>query len=646
MKAEEKRIYEFGEFRLDTDELELYRKNERLALPQKSLEMLAFLINRRGKTVTKDELLNEIWRDTFVDENNLAVNVAALRRAFGVKATDKTFIETVSGRGYRFTADVREASANSDLIFEKLTETRISVDETTEIIESTNKINALQNRLRRHSIALGVVAALVLGIGIFLVYSLKNAPDRKILAQTNVPRSIAVLPLKNLSGAGETNESLSIGLTDALITKLGNIHGLAIRPTGAVTTFTDENQTPALIGEKLNVEAILEGRIQRENGRIRVSVQLIKTADGAVLWAENFDEKDADLFKIQDSISARIADTLRLKITDAEQTQLTKRQTEDFEAYKLFLRGRYAWNKRTKEGLQNSIQLFQQAIDRDPTFALAFAGLANSYALLSEYNVAPPSETFPKAKAAANRALEIDPNLAEAHTTLAYALASYDWNFAEAEREYRRAIELNPNYATAHQWFGELLFGLKRFDESEREIVRAIELDPLSPIIQADLGLLFHYRHDYDAARLQYQKAIRNFPDFPIAYAQLTLVNEQQQKYDEAVDSTIEFLRLSGLDENSRSALRGVYRQRGYQGFLLTLIAGTNAEAQKHYVPAFTQAFLYARLGDRENTLVWLEKSFDERDRYMAYIAADPEFDFLHDDARFQDLIRRIGLEN
>ncbi len=646
MKAGEKRIYEFGEFRLDTGELELYRRDERLALPQKSLEMLAFLIERRGQTVTKDELLNEIWRDTFVDENNLAVNIAALRRSFGVKATDKTFIETVSRRGYRFTAEVRETNATGGLIFEKLTETRIAVNETTETLEPTHRINALQTRLRRHSIALVVGAVFVLGLGIFLVYSFRNSSIQKNLAPTNAPRTIAVLPLKNLSGVNETDESLSIGLTDALITKLGNIRGLAVRPTSAVLSFAKSSETPQTVGEKLSVEAVLDGKIQRQNGRIRISVQLVKTADGAVLWAENFDEIDADLFKIQDSISARIADALRLKVTDAEREQLTRRQTEDFEAYKLYLRGRHAWNKRTKDGLQTSIQLFGQAIDRDPTFALAFAGLADSYALLSEYNVALPIETFPKAKAAANRALEINPNLAEAHTTLAYVLASYDWNFAEAEREYLRAIELNPNYATARQWYGELLMGLKRFDEADREYNRAAELDPFSPIIQCDFGLLAYYRRDFDAAIVQNQKTIQNFPNFPVAHFQMTLVYERQGKFDEAVDATIKFLRLSGIDEKITTAMREVYKQQGYQGFLQTLLAGANAEAQKGYMPAFIQAFYYARLGDRENTIIWTEKAYNERHRYVAFIEADPDFDFLRDDPRFQDLIKRIGLKN
>jgi TolB-like protein/DNA-binding winged helix-turn-helix (wHTH) protein/Flp pilus assembly protein TadD len=646
MKAGENLIYEFGEFRFDADELELYRHDERLALPQKSLEILAFLIRRRGQTVTKDELLSEIWRDAFVDENNLAVNVAALRRAFGVKATDKTFIETVSRRGYRFTANAREVAASGDFVIEKLTETRINVSETSETLEPVNKINALQTSLRRHSIALVAVFGLILGLGIFLVYSFWNSPRQKNLAPQVVPRTMAVLPLKNLSGSTETDESLSIGLTDALITKLGNIRGLAVRPTSAVLTLTAENQTPHLVGEKLNVEAVLDGKIQREGGRLRISVQLIKTADGAILWAENFDEKDADLFKIQDSISARIADALRLKVTDVEQTRLTKRQTEDLEAYKLYLRGRHAWNKRTRDGLQASIQLFQQAIDRDPTFALAFAGLADTYALLSEYNVALPIETFPKAKAAANRALEIDPNLAEAHTTLAYVLASYDWNFPEAETEYRRALELNPNYPTAHQWYGEFLTGRKRFDEAEIQFKQAVELDPLSPIAQSVLGLLYYYRHDYEAAVAQYQKTIQNHPDFPVVYAYLAFAYEKQGKLEEAFRAEFESWRRSGIDQKVLDFLEQEYHTKGHPGFLRAMIKIHEAAAQEGYYPSFWAAMNYARLGDSENTLKFLEKSFNERFRYIVYIGGEPIFDEMRDDPRFQDLIRRIGLEN
>ena len=627
------RIYTFGEFRLDTAEHALRHGAEQIPLTPKAIELLTLLIERRGQTLTKNELMDALWHETYVDENNLAVTVLMLRKAFGESAFDKKFIETVPKRGYRFVADVEET--NADLLIEKQTLTRITIEE--------KETQGLKSGLRRRSIALAAVALIVGGLGVFLFFRFWNSPpDKKTSAQVNAPRTLAVLPLKNLSKEN-ADESLSIGLTDALITKLGNIRGLAVRPTSAVLPFAADQETPKKIGEKLNVETVLDGKIQRGGGRVRVSVQLVKTADGAILWAENFDEADADLFKIQDSISARVADAFRLKNPD-EQT--ASRRTEDFEAYKLYLRGRYAWNKRTTEGLRQSVRFFEQAIDRDPTFALAFAGLADAYVLLSEYNTAPPRESFPQAKAAAQKALAIDAGLAEAHTTLAYALANYDWNFAEAEREYLKAIELNPNYATAHQWYAEFLSAMRRFDEAKTEIRRAEELDPLSPIIQSIVGLIFYHSRDFDAAIAQYQKTINNYPGFPIVYAYLSLAYAQKGMFDEAFEAETKLLQAVGTDEKNVESLRRIYRQNGWKVFLQTLLDMTNLEAQKHYVNSFSQAFLYMRMGEREQALQWLEKSFAERHRYVVYLNADPNADFLRGDARFQDLIRRVGLEN
>jgi DNA-binding winged helix-turn-helix (wHTH) protein/TolB-like protein/Tfp pilus assembly protein PilF len=623
------RIYTFGEFQLDTAEHALRQGTEQIPLTHKAIELLILLVERRGQTVTKNELMDTLWRDTYVDENNLAVTVMMLRKAFGETAFDKKFIETVPKRGYRFVAETQETTA--DLLIEKQTLTRITIEE--------KQARGLKSVLRR-PFALAAISLIIAGLGIFLSARYLSA-NKKPLAQTNVPRTIAVLPLKNLSAEAE-EEPLSIGLTDALITRLGNIRGLAVRPTSAVLPFTASSETPQAIGEKLNVETVLESSVQRVGNRRRVSVQLVKTSDGSILWSENFDEADTDLFKLQDSISARVADAFRLKTADGQ----TGSRTDDPEAYKLYLRGRHAWNKRTPEGLQQSVQFFEQAIDRDPTFALAFTGLADAYALLSEYNSAPPRESFPQAKAAAQKALEIDANLAEAHTTLAYALANYDWNFAEAEREYRRAIELNPNYATAHQWYAEFLSAMRRFDEAKAEIKRAEELDPLSPIIQSIVGLIFYHARDFDAAIAQYQKTVNNHPNFPIVYAYLSLAYAQKGMFDEAFEAEAKLLQAVGTDEKTVESLRQIYRQNGWKSFLGALLAGTNAEAQKHYVNAFSQAFLYMRMGEREQALQWLEKSFAERHRYVVYLNADPYADFLRNDARFRDLILRVGLKD
>jgi DNA-binding winged helix-turn-helix (wHTH) protein/TolB-like protein/Tfp pilus assembly protein PilF len=638
-KAAKRSYFEFGEYRLDLAEHRLLQNDLPVSLPPKAFDLLAVLIEKSGHLITKDELMRAVWKDAFVEESNLSLNIHMLRKIFG----EQKFIETVPRLGYRFTEPVREIKTEA-LVFEKTTHSQIVFEEEIET-DATAETKMLLPAPRRHrffSLAIAAGVLLIIGAVAFFTFTRRQPEPTHVLGKSPI-HSLAVLPLKNLSKT-EADEPLSVGLTDALITKLGNIRGLAVRPTRASMVFAESSETPQSIGEKLNVEAILDSQLQHEGGRVRVFVQLIRTADAAILWSENFDETEADLFKFQDLISSRVAEAFRLKNPDR---QTASHRTEDFEAYKLYLRGRHAWNKRTPEGLRQSIQFFKQSIDRDPTFALAFAGLADSYALLSEYNLAPPRDSFPQAKAAAQRALEIDENLAEAHTTLAYALANYDWNFEGAEHEYLRAIELNPNHATAHQWYAEFLSAMRRFDEAKVEIKRAEQLDPLSPIIQSIVGLIFYHARDFDAAIAQYQKTINNHPNFPVVYAYLSLAYAQKGMYDEAFEAEAKLLQAAaGADEKSIEVLRQIYRQNGWKGFLRALLAGTNTEAQKHYMNAFSQAFLYMRMGEREQSLEWLEKSFAEQHRYVVYLNADPYADFLRDDPRFQNLIRRVGLKN
>ncbi len=628
----EQKFYEFDEFRLDIDDKTLWRGKEKVYLPLKAVEMLTLLIENRGRTVTKDEILEKLWEDTFVDENNLAVTVSALRKAFGERKDENRFIETVPRRGYRFVADARETTGS--VILEKHTVAEITFEE-------TEKQKHRIGRRNRNFAILGILSVVLSGILIYWWGTSSNERGEKTTVGTSP--TIAVLPLRNLTLPKE-QEQLSITLTDALITKLAGIKGLTVRPTSSVLAFADNPLTPQLVQEKLKVENYLEGTIQRMGNRLRISVQLVKTSDGSIIWAGNFDEAETDLLKLQDAISDQVVSALRFKISPQEREMLVKRGTENDEAFRLYLQGRYFWNKRTAANLQDSIKLFKASIDHDPTFALAYASLADTFALLSEYQVAPPAVTFPQAKAAAQKALEINPNLAEAHTTLAYALANYDWDFPEAEREYKKAIDLNPNYPTARQWYGEFLTGLKRFDEAETQIKRAQELDPLSPIIQMDSGLLLYYKRDFEASIRQYQTAINDNPNFPFARFGLALAYEKAGKFDDAFAAELEGWRLSGTDEKTIGFLADAYRSKGYKGFLQAQLAIHQEIAKIQYSPAFTQAFLYARLGDNDNTLKYLEKSYEERFRYTIYINGAPSFDPLREDPRFQDLLRRLNL--
>jgi DNA-binding winged helix-turn-helix (wHTH) protein/tetratricopeptide (TPR) repeat protein len=320
--------------------------------------------------------------------------------------------------------------------------------------------------------------------------------------------------------------------------------------------------------------------------------------------------------------------------------------TQNDEAHRAYLTARHHWNKRTPDDLQRARREFTRAIDLDPLYARAYVGLANCYALLSEYNVEPPREAFPKAKTAALRALEIAPDLAEAHTALAYAYANYDWDFAAAEREYKRALELNPTDATAHQWYAEFLTAMRRFDEAQREIKRAGELDPLSLIITSVDGLLaYHARRTHEAIA-QLHKARDMNPDFVPTHLYLALAYEQLGKHTDAMRATLDALRLSGVPSEGIKAMRAAYDSHGREGFLRLALAGMDEQAKHSYVSPFDRAFTRARLGERDEVFAWLERSLAERQRYMIYINVDPNFDHLRSDARFKDLLRRTGFRD
>lgn len=351
-----KKIYEFEGFRLDTREAELKRGAERLALTPKAVELLTILIERRGQTVGREEILNQLWQDTYVDESNLTVTVSMLRKVFGTRANDRRFIETVPKRGYRFNANVKEIG--DEMVVERQTKTRVKIETIEdENAEGATAVKQLNRQMRRQSLALAGIAVFLVGaILIFYFTRGANQKAQTVFADSNQPRTIAVLPLKNLSG--DANETLSVGLSDALISKLGNVKSLVVRPTSAVLPFASNRETPQAVAEKLNVETILDGTIQQSGDRVRVSVQLVRAVDNQVLWAGNFNEQATDLFRFQDAFARQISDALPLQISGEERARLTRRETESRAAYDAYLKGRYFWNKRnlgSDENLQKAI---------------------------------------------------------------------------------------------------------------------------------------------------------------------------------------------------------------------------------------------------------------------------------------------------
>jgi TolB-like protein/Flp pilus assembly protein TadD len=455
-------------------------------------------------------------------------------------------------------------------------------------------------------------------------------------------RSLAVLPFKPLA-SGPADESLEIGIADTLITRLGNIHEVAVRPTSAVRRYTDPNQDPVAIGRQQGVDAVLDGSVQRSGDRIRVTVQLLRVQDGATLWSGKFDQQFTDIFAVEDAVSQEVAVQLAVKLNDEERARLQKRSSESIEAYEAYLKGRYFWNQRTAEGFNKAIGYFNQAISLQPNYAQAYAGLADSYLLLGAYDLVSQRQAIPKAKVAAARAVELDSTLAEAHTSLALIAENYDWSWDEAEKEFERAIELNPNYATAHHWHGEFLTFVGRPDDSVGELRRALELDPLSIIINTDLGVaLFHARR-YDEAINQLRKALEIDPRYDRALAFLGHSLAHKGMNQEAIDTARKRVLLQRTGW-SLSGLGYDYAMAGERDEAHRVLRELSELAKKEYVSPFSIALIHGALGEKDYAFAWLEKTYNERALGLIGLKVDPRFDPLRSDLRLADLLHRMNL--
>jgi serine/threonine-protein kinase len=488
----------------------------------------------------------------------------------------------------------------------------------------------------RRSLVLAAVGVTVAALVYALLFRGAPAPPLAI-------KSIAVLPFKPLV-AESRDESLELGMADTLITKLSNISQLIVRPTSAVRKYTGLEQDPVTAGREQRVDAVLEGNIQRSNERIRVTVRLMSVKDGSPLWAGQFDEKLTDLFAVQDSISEQVAGALAVKLTGEERGLLRKRYTEDSEAYQLCLKGRYFWSQRTEEGLKKGIEYFQQAIALDPAYALAYSGLADSYTTLGYLSYLAPNDSFPRAKEAATKAVELDPTLAEPHTSLAYAKLYYDWDWEGAEREFKQAIALNPNYATGHHWYSVFLTAMERPDEARIEIKRAQELDPLSLIINTDVGFEMSYARHYDQAIEQLQTTLEMNPKFPLARLWLGRAYQQKGKYEEAI---AEFEEAEAALPNWVVTIAGtgyVYGIWGKKREAQKVLDQLNRLSKQKYVTPYGVALVYAGLGEKDQAFAWLDKAYKDRSHWLVWSKLDPRWDGLRSDSRFTDLLRRVGL--
>ena len=455
--------------------------------------------------------------------------------------------------------------------------------------------------------------------------------------------SIAILPLVNES-ADPDLDYLSDGITDSLIDSLSLLPRLRVIARTTVFRYKGRDVSPQEVGNELNVQAVVMGRIRQLKENLTIKIELINAVNGAQLWGEQYHRKFEDIFAVQEETAHKISEKLRLKLTSQEKKRITKRQTDSVEAYQLYLKGRYFWDKRTADWMKKGTAYFQQALDSDPNYALAYVGLADSYNTFATIGALSPQDACPKAKAAATKALEIDGGLAEAHASLAYVKNHYDWDWRGSEKSFKRAIKLNPNYSIAHHWYGICLMPSRRFDESIAQMKVALQLDPLSLIINTGIGLPYYFLRRYDEAIELYQKALDMDPSFFPAHIYLGLAYEQKMMYEEAVSEFHKALSFSQDNTFFMAWLGHTLAVSGEKDKAEQMLARLNELSKQKYVSCYGIAEIYAGLGDKEQALFWLEKSYQERSWWLVHLAIDPRFDDLRSDSQFTNLVQRVGV--
>jgi DNA-binding winged helix-turn-helix (wHTH) protein/tetratricopeptide (TPR) repeat protein len=504
------------------------------------------------------------------------------------------------------------------------------------VVEENNLTQAISS-LRR---ALGESRAehryimTVPGRGYCFVADVRTRMPHAEISLVPTVRTMAVLPFRPLA-AEYRDSALELGMADTLIARLSG-RDISVRPVSSIRRYVDSDQDPMVAGHELGVELVLEGSIQRRGDSIRITARLVKTADGTSLWTGTFDEKFTDIFVVQDAIANKVAAALALRLGVEGRKHLTERHTENVEAYHSYLKGRFHWNKRAPQDLQRSIEHFKQAIALDPSYALAYAGLADAYTLLANAG-SPAHEIMPKAREAAQKAVSLDYDLAEAHAALGNIIIYYDYDFAEAEREHKRAIELNPNYATARHWYSELLMGLGRHEEALAEIRRALEIDPLSLILNRQYGASLLFARQYDAAIAQMKKTVDLDANFAVAHSTLSVAYRMNGDYAESVEELAKFQELTG-GEQTAALMRESFARGGWQGFLRAVTDG----CRPVNLTPYNLATFHAELGEKDKAFVELNKSYQNREAILGLLKVDPRFDSLHDDPRFQDIASRF----
>ncbi|MCS6805623.1 MAG: FlgO family outer membrane protein, partial [Blastocatellia bacterium] len=632
-------LYEFGAFQVDATERVLLCDGERVPLKPKAFDTLLVLVQNSGHILEVNELMGKVWPDAIVEENNLRQSISTLRKVFGDDLDAPRYIETIPRRGYRFMAPVTERWEEPDeVLLVERTRTQVVIHEEVNVEdpESRNEnqrsesgaadsypspaisLSRLQSSiLNPRSSLLGLPVLLLVGVSVAVGLWLWNQSSRSQV-DTSV-NSIAVLPFKTIGDETE-DDYLSLGMADVLITQLSHLRSVVVRPTRAIMKYRESEQDPTAIGQALRVEAVLEGTVQRTADRVRVTARLVNVRDGTALWVGKFDEPWGHVLTVQDAIARQVTNTLGLELSREEWLRVSKGLTANADAYQLYLKGRYSWNKRND--MIKAASYFQQAIEKDPHFALAYVGLADCY-IMGDRVTASLGQT------AISKALELDPTLGEAYASRGFYLMFQEWRWAEAEQSFRRAMELSPGYATAHQWYAYYLAFHGRLAEAKAAMNRALEIDPLSPNFHADLGQLLYFERQYDQAIAQCRKALSLDPNFWFAHQYLASLYLKTGRHAEALAEIVESYRLTSPDLSNQDGIeifRRAFELGGIKGLMRAEIGIVKKSSPQ---PSYFIARNYALLGENNKALDGLEKAYEARHFFMPFISVEPMFDSL-----------------
>ncbi|HWN09008.1 MAG TPA: winged helix-turn-helix domain-containing protein [Pyrinomonadaceae bacterium] len=645
MSRQTRHLYEFGPFRLDPEKPCLWRDGEVVALTPKVVETLLVLVQQSGKLVEREQLMNAVWPDTFVEDNNLNFNVSVLRKALGKKADGEQYIKTFPRQGYRFSAQVREVTEELPTpVVEKHPRTGVESEdpepsvasETTPETATTARVASATNRKLYGAVAVAVLCGVTAAAFMFWPRAQTNAPSP---SGTPVIRTIAVLPIKPLRNE-EGDRTLSLGVTDTLVTKLGGLPSILVRPVSNAGADPD----PIEIGRRINADAVLEATLQRTDSRLRINARLLRVVDGSLIWSASFDENETDLFKLQDALSVQLTQSLGARLNPTDIEQLTRRDTQNREAFKVYWRGRFFLEKRNPE---KAIAQFMEAIKLDSNYALAYAGLADAYIWQASFTSDADQELYREAKAATAQALRLDPNLGEAYSSLGRIQHWHDWNWEGAEKSFLRAIDLNPNSVNARQFYSRLLTTMGRYDEGLNQMYKAQELDPRSADLAVPLSGILDRRGAFDESIRVLESTLEMDKDSRFARRGIATSYLLKGEYTRVIElSKVEFPGPSDADFAWTSMLATAYHRTGQSDKARVMRDRLRRMAETDPKSLFFLALHDSEIGRKDEAIAALQKCVDLREERVVTTKDEPRFAGVKDDPRFQEILRKLNLED